>query len=120
MLQQSLNVAYSDGSSQVLWKDGERVFSGGWRLDDTGNRATRPGSFHHDHVPLMVAVLLAIAVRGCPGGGSAATGAGVASLFTRRRRSKRFYRRNRYLQCSVRCRRLDRRCNRDRDNHVGL
>src|SRR5215467_6860342 len=26
MVQQSLNVAYSDGSSQVLWEDGERVF----------------------------------------------------------------------------------------------
>src|SRR5499426_1805191 len=38
MVQQSLNVAYSDGSSQVLWDDGERVFSRGWRLDDNGNR----------------------------------------------------------------------------------
>jgi hypothetical protein len=53
MVQQSLNVAYSDGSSQVLWEDGERVFSRGWRLDDNGNRlavllvapapTTRPG-----------------------------------------------------------------------------
>src|SRR3954466_3926615 len=38
MVQQSLNVAYSDSSSQVLWEDGERVFSRGWRLDDNGNR----------------------------------------------------------------------------------
>ena len=38
MVQQSLNVEYSDGSSQVLWEDGERVFSRGWRLDDNGNR----------------------------------------------------------------------------------
>ena len=38
MVQPSLNVAYSDGSSQVLWEDGERVFSRGWRLDDNGNR----------------------------------------------------------------------------------
>jgi hypothetical protein len=38
MAQQSLNIAYSDGSSQVLWEDGERVFSRGWRLDDDGNR----------------------------------------------------------------------------------
>src|SRR3954465_5442336 len=38
MTQQSLNIAYSDGSSQVLWEDGERVFSRGWRLDDNGNR----------------------------------------------------------------------------------
>src|ERR1700754_269698 len=38
MVQQSLNLAYSDGSSQVLWEDGERVFSRGWRLDENGNR----------------------------------------------------------------------------------
>src|SRR5215469_3121197 len=38
MVQQSLNVAYSEGGSQVLWGDGERVFSRGWRLDDNGNR----------------------------------------------------------------------------------
>ena len=37
MVQQSLNVAYSDGSSQV-WQDGERVLRRGWRLDDNGNR----------------------------------------------------------------------------------
>src|SRR3954469_532261 len=38
MVQQSLNVAYLDGRSQVLWEDGERVLSRGWRLDDSGNR----------------------------------------------------------------------------------
>ncbi len=38
MVQQSLKGAYSDGSSQVLWEDGERVLSRGWRLDDNGNR----------------------------------------------------------------------------------
>ena len=38
MVQQSLNIPYSDGSSQVLWEDGERVFSRGWRLDGNGNR----------------------------------------------------------------------------------
>ncbi|MBR0716504.1 AAA family ATPase [Bradyrhizobium liaoningense] len=38
MVQQSPNVAYSEASSQVLWEDGERVFSRGWRLDDNGNR----------------------------------------------------------------------------------
>ncbi|KWV52154.1 histidine kinase [Bradyrhizobium macuxiense] len=38
MVQQPLNVAYSDDSSQVLWEDGESVFSRGWRLDDNGNR----------------------------------------------------------------------------------
>src|SRR4051794_25432563 len=37
MVQQSLNIAYSD-SSQVLWEDGDRVFSRGWRLDDDGTR----------------------------------------------------------------------------------
>jgi hypothetical protein len=34
----SLNSAYSDGSSQILWEDGERVFHRGWRLDDDGGR----------------------------------------------------------------------------------
>src|ERR1700754_3126808 len=38
MVQQSLNRAYSDGSSQVLWEDGERVFSRGWRLYENGSR----------------------------------------------------------------------------------
>lgn len=38
MVQQPLNIAYSDASSQVLWDDGERVFRRGWRLDDNGNR----------------------------------------------------------------------------------
>ena len=38
MVQQLLNVASSDGCSHVLWEDGERVFSRGWRLDDNGNR----------------------------------------------------------------------------------
>ena len=41
MAQQSLNVAYLDDSSRVLWEDGERVFSRGWRLDDEGNRLAR-------------------------------------------------------------------------------
>ena len=34
----SLNSAYSDGSSQILWEDSERVFHRGWRLDDDGKR----------------------------------------------------------------------------------
>src|SRR5262249_14230062 len=34
----SLTGAYSDGGSQVLWEDGERVFRRGWRLDDNGKR----------------------------------------------------------------------------------
>src|SRR5215472_454119 len=38
MVPHSLNVAYSDGDSQVLWEDRERVFRRGWRLDDEGKR----------------------------------------------------------------------------------
>src|SRR6516164_5759126 len=37
MVPHSVNGTYSDGSSQVLWEDGERVFRRGWRLDDSGN-----------------------------------------------------------------------------------
>ncbi|HUN96616.1 MAG TPA: AAA family ATPase [Bradyrhizobium sp.] len=37
MVPHSANGTYSDGSSQVLWEDGERVFRRGWRLDDSGN-----------------------------------------------------------------------------------
>src|SRR5262245_62909382 len=39
MVPDSQNVAYSDGGSQVLWEDGERLFCRGWRLDDEGRRA---------------------------------------------------------------------------------
>jgi PAS domain S-box-containing protein len=35
---QSLGSAYSDGGSQVLWEDGERVFRRGWRLGADGAR----------------------------------------------------------------------------------
>ncbi|WP_074117802.1 AAA family ATPase [Bradyrhizobium sp. AS23.2] len=38
MLPHSQNVTYSDGGSQVLWEDSERVFRRGWRLDDEGKR----------------------------------------------------------------------------------
>ena len=38
MVPHSLNGAYSDGGSQILWEDGERVFRRGWRLDDNGQR----------------------------------------------------------------------------------
>ena len=38
MVPHSLNGAYSDGGSQVLWEDGERVFRRGWRIDDGGKR----------------------------------------------------------------------------------
>src|SRR5262245_21009516 len=38
MVQDSENVAYSDGGSQVLWEDGERVIRRGWRLGDEGKR----------------------------------------------------------------------------------
>ncbi|MEY9161530.1 AAA family ATPase [Bradyrhizobium japonicum] len=33
-----MNVTRLDGSSQLLWEDGERVFSRGWRLGENGNR----------------------------------------------------------------------------------
>ena len=35
----SLIGASSDGGSQVLWEDGERVFRRGWRPHDNGKRA---------------------------------------------------------------------------------
>ena len=38
MVPHSLNGAYSDSGSQILWEDGERVFRRGWRLDDNGQR----------------------------------------------------------------------------------
>ena len=38
MVPHSLNGAYSDNGSQILWEDGERVFRRGWRLDDNGQR----------------------------------------------------------------------------------
>src|SRR5262245_63319624 len=39
MVPPSLNGAYSNDGSQVLWEDGERVFRRGRRLDDNGKRA---------------------------------------------------------------------------------
>src|SRR5215469_5065666 len=38
MVPHSLNGAYTDGGSQVLWEDGERVYRRGWRLDDNAER----------------------------------------------------------------------------------
>src|SRR5258708_4241243 len=38
MMPSSLDGVYPDGSCQVLWEDGERVFCRGWRLGDDGNR----------------------------------------------------------------------------------
>jgi PAS domain S-box-containing protein len=38
MVPHSLNVAFSDTHSQVLWEDSERVFRRGWRLDDDGKQ----------------------------------------------------------------------------------
>src|SRR5262245_11890600 len=35
----SVTGSYSDGRSEVLWEDGERVFRRGWRLDENGKRA---------------------------------------------------------------------------------
>ncbi|MHC2484852.1 AAA family ATPase [Rhizobium leguminosarum] len=38
MVPHSLKGVYSDGDSQILWEDGERVFRRGWRLGDDGRR----------------------------------------------------------------------------------
>jgi PAS domain S-box-containing protein len=38
MVQHSPDGACSDGGSQILWEDGERVFCRGWRLDEHGGR----------------------------------------------------------------------------------
>ena len=38
MVPHSLIGAYSDGDSQILWEDGERVFRRGSRLDDNGEK----------------------------------------------------------------------------------
>ncbi|MBV8764812.1 MAG: hypothetical protein JOZ66_07850, partial [Hyphomicrobiales bacterium] len=38
MVAHSPDGAYPDGSSKVLWRDGDRVFRRGWRLDDAGER----------------------------------------------------------------------------------
>src|SRR5262245_52134727 len=50
MVRHSLIGAYSDGGSQVLWEDGERTFSRGWRSDDDGTRRAvlivRPAAEH--------------------------------------------------------------------------
>src|SRR5215470_19473922 len=50
MVSQSLNDAYADGGSQVLWEDGERVFRRGWRLGDNGRQCAvvivRPAADH--------------------------------------------------------------------------
>src|SRR5262249_34440071 len=50
MVLHSLNGAYSDGGSQALWQDGERVIRRGWRLDDNGQQRevliVRPAADH--------------------------------------------------------------------------
>jgi hypothetical protein len=38
MMPPSLNGAYSDDGSQVLWHDGECILRRGWQLDDDGKR----------------------------------------------------------------------------------
>ena len=38
MVSHTLSGAYSDGGSEVLWDDGERVFNRCWHFDDGGNR----------------------------------------------------------------------------------
>jgi serine/threonine protein kinase len=39
MMQYSLDGVYPDGSGQVLWEDGERVFRRGWRLGGDDDRS---------------------------------------------------------------------------------
>src|SRR5262249_51480568 len=50
MVLHSLNGAYSDGGSQALWQDGDRVIRRGWRLDDNGQQRevliVRPAADH--------------------------------------------------------------------------
>ena len=38
MVPHALNSTYSDGSFQILWENGERVFHRDSRLDDDGKR----------------------------------------------------------------------------------
>jgi hypothetical protein len=38
MVPHPLNDEYSEGGSQILWEDSERVFRRGWRVDDNGKR----------------------------------------------------------------------------------
>src|SRR6516162_11887394 len=50
MVPHSLIGAYSDGNSQVLWEDGERVLCRGWRVGEDGDRTVvlivRPAEDH--------------------------------------------------------------------------
>ena len=50
MVPHSLIGAYSDGDSQVLWEDGERVLCRGWRVGEDGDRTfvliVRPAEDH--------------------------------------------------------------------------
>src|SRR6266446_2750238 len=39
MMSYPLNSVNADGSGQILWEDGERVFCRWWFLDDDGNRS---------------------------------------------------------------------------------
>ena len=56
MVSHSVNDAYPDGGSQVLWEDGERVFRRGWRSGDDGNRTAvlivRPAGEHPSRASL--------------------------------------------------------------------
>src|SRR6516162_9260305 len=50
MVSHSLNDAYADGGSKVLWEDHERVLSRGWRVGENGDRTAvlivRPAAEH--------------------------------------------------------------------------
>ena len=57
MVPHSLNIASSDGSSQILWEDSERVFHRGWRLDDDGmRRAVLLVAPAADHRPVQTSI----------------------------------------------------------------
>jgi hypothetical protein len=57
MVPHSLIGAYLDGSSQVLWEDGERVFRRGWRPDDSGEqRAILIVLLAADHRPAQASI----------------------------------------------------------------
>src|SRR6516164_7997226 len=49
MVPHSLDGAYSEGGSQVLWEDGERIFRRGWGLNDNGKRAVLLVAPRADH-----------------------------------------------------------------------
>jgi hypothetical protein len=52
MMPYPLNGVNAEGSGQVFWEDGERVFCRGWRLGDDGNRSAVLVVLHAAEHPL--------------------------------------------------------------------